>query len=97
MANANGTAQRGADRRGAEIRALRRALGLSQQQVAERAACSVASVRLLESGYMPRSGESDVQERIALVVAGVSKNENGRDRKSRPSSEVVVQATRNES
>ena len=45
----------------------RRAAGLSQQQVAALAGCSISMVRLLEAGYRPKSGE--VMERIATVLA----------------------------
>jgi transcriptional regulator with XRE-family HTH domain len=54
---------------GGDLRAARRALGLSQQRVAELARCSVSYVRLLESGYQPEGG-SDVLRRIAAVLRG---------------------------
>jgi transcriptional regulator with XRE-family HTH domain len=49
------------------VREMRRAAGLSQQQLAGRADCSVSMVRLVESGYRP-DGPSAVIERIADVL-----------------------------
>ncbi len=36
-----------------DLRKLRRSVGFSQQQVAERAGCSIAAVALYERGYVP--------------------------------------------
>ena len=57
MVSANDTGQ------GDGVRDLRRAAGLSQQQLAGLADCSVSMVRLVESGYRP-DGRSAVLERI---------------------------------
>jgi transcriptional regulator with XRE-family HTH domain len=46
----------------------RRALGLTQGQLAMRADCSRASVALIESGYRPR--RSEVLARIYAVLYG---------------------------
>ncbi len=46
----------------------RRALGLTQGQLAMRADCSRASVALIESGYRPR--RSEVLPRILAVLDG---------------------------
>lgn len=51
---------------GLALAARRKAIGLSQQTVAERARCSLAMVSLLERGYRP--GESEVAERINRVL-----------------------------
>ncbi len=51
-----------------DLRALRRAAGLSQQELAERARCSFSSVRLMESGYRPSGGRSAVLERVLAVL-----------------------------
>jgi transcriptional regulator with XRE-family HTH domain len=40
-----------------EVRRLRRAAGLTQQELAERAGCSISYVRLLERGYAPSFSE----------------------------------------
>lgn len=45
---------------------MRRAAGLSQQQLAARADCSIGMVRLVESGYRPEP--SAVLERIIAVL-----------------------------
>lgn len=45
------------------LRAARRAAGLTQQTLAERAGCSISYVRLIEQGFAPTS--SDVLPRIA--------------------------------
>jgi transcriptional regulator with XRE-family HTH domain len=59
--SANGTQQ------DSPIRAARKALKLSQQDVASRAGCSVSYVRVLESGYQPAHG-SGVLARIKAVL-----------------------------
>lgn len=46
---------------------LRRAAGLSQQALAERAKCSISAVALFERGYVPRS--SATLERVLAVLA----------------------------
>lgn len=51
-----------------DLRARRRSLRLSQQAVARLAECSIAMVRLLESGYRPDS-ESAVLARVESVLA----------------------------
>ncbi|MGI8805122.1 MAG: helix-turn-helix domain-containing protein [Thermoleophilaceae bacterium] len=50
----------------------RRALGLTQGQLAMRADCSRASVALIESGYRPR--RSEVLARIEAVLDHPSKS-----------------------
>lgn len=50
----------------APLRARRRALGLSQQRVAELAKCSLSMVRLIEGGYVPQS--SDVLRQVAEAL-----------------------------
>lgn len=49
------------------LRELRREAGFSQQVVAERAGCSIASVRLFERGFAP--DRSEVLIRILNVLA----------------------------
>jgi transcriptional regulator with XRE-family HTH domain len=61
-ANANDTPQIGRD-----LRQARRAAGLTQQQVAMLAACSMSYVRLLEGGFMPAHA-SDVLPRVMTVL-----------------------------
>jgi transcriptional regulator with XRE-family HTH domain len=63
---------------GAELRRLRAAAGLSQQQVAERAQCSVTSVAQLERGLRPK--HSEVAGRIVAALG--SANDNGAPAKS---------------
>ena len=58
---------------GAELRQLRTAAGLSQQQVAELAKCSVTSVAQLERGLRPK--RSEVAGRIVAILA--PENDNG--------------------
>lgn len=48
------------------IRELRAAARLSQEQVARRANCSTASVRLLEGGWQPK--HSEVRQRVLAVL-----------------------------
>lgn len=48
------------------VRSARRDAGLSQEQLARRADCSTAYVRLIEAGYAP--ARSDVLPRIAGVL-----------------------------
>jgi len=50
----------------ADLRARRLERGLSQQELAHRAACSVSYVALLEKGFTPAS--SSVLRRIAAVL-----------------------------
>lgn len=51
-----------------DLLALRRAAGLSQQALAERAKCSISSVVLFERGYAPpRSG---TLARVLAVLTG---------------------------
>ena len=50
------------------LRELRRAQGLSQQDVARLADCSVSYVRLLERGFEP--SESRVVPRLLTALAG---------------------------
>lgn len=57
-----------------DLRAERKAAGVSQQRLADLARCSVAMVRLLESGYRPYGG-SAVLQRIALVLAASNVSE----------------------
>lgn len=49
-----------------DIRALRRAAGLTQQETAARAGCSVAAIALFESGYRPT--RSDVLPRVLAAL-----------------------------
>jgi transcriptional regulator with XRE-family HTH domain len=51
-----------------DLKAARIALGLRQSDVARRALCSLASVRIFESGYRPR-GASPVLVRIEAALA----------------------------
>jgi DNA-binding transcriptional regulator YiaG len=60
MASAKATSETGA------LRDLRRAKGLSQHELAERAGCSIAIVRLLEGGYHPQ--RSEVVPRLVAVL-----------------------------
>jgi transcriptional regulator with XRE-family HTH domain len=60
MMSANATASIG------YLREQRRAQGLSQQALAERAGCSVSYVRLLEAGYSP--DVSAVLDRITAAL-----------------------------
>ena len=50
-----------------DLRKLRRSAGFSQQQVAERAGCSIAAVALYERGYAPVN--STVLPRIIAVLS----------------------------
>ncbi len=68
--SANATAEIGAN-----LRAARRAAGLSQQALAERAVCSVSMVRLVESGYEPDG--SLVLPRIRLALRHYLTNDEG--------------------
>ncbi len=62
-----------------DLRALRRTAGLSQQQLAQKAECSLAAVALFESGYQPE--HSRVLPRIITTLAeslgGNPQNEEG--------------------
>lgn len=49
-----------------DVRDKRLRLGLSQQEVAELAGCSIAMVRLLEQGWRPK--ESPTLERVVEVL-----------------------------
>jgi len=51
---------------GADLRARRLSLGLSQESVARTVNCSAGYVRLLESGYAP--GRSDVLPRVIAAL-----------------------------
>ena len=50
-----------------ELRELRKAAGLSQQALAERAKCSISAVALFERGYAPR--RSATLKRVLAVLA----------------------------
>lgn len=52
------------------LRDRRRQVGLTQQDLADRAGVSRSMVRLLESGYQPRRA-SPVRERIQSVLASL--------------------------
>lgn len=56
-----------------DLKALRRAAGLSQQRVAERAGCSLSMIRILESGYVPE--HSDVLPRVLAALIDPSTTE----------------------
>jgi transcriptional regulator with XRE-family HTH domain len=62
MNTGNGTAA------GGSIRLARREAGLTQEQLAARADCSVDYIRLLERGYAPRF--SDVVPRVLVALKG---------------------------
>jgi len=47
----------------------RKALGFSQQKLAEEAGCSMGTVRLLEGGYTPSQSEMAAKIEQALVKA----------------------------
>ena len=49
-----------------QLLARRRAVGFSQQALAERAGCSLSFVRLLERGYAPP--QSPTRDRIERVL-----------------------------
>lgn len=51
-----------------DLRARRRRLGISQQQLAVAAECSLSMVRLLEGGYAPP--RSPTRERVERVLEG---------------------------
>ena len=59
------SASNATDRTG-ELRALRRAAGLSQQQLALRADCSVSYFRMLEQGFAPE--RSNVVPRVLRAL-----------------------------
>lgn len=59
------------------IGALRRSAGLTQQDLAERAACSIGMVRMLEAGAVPR--QSEVLPRVIAVLNDGAPAGNGRD------------------
>jgi transcriptional regulator with XRE-family HTH domain len=50
-----------------ELHELRKAAGLSQQALAERAKCSISTVALFERGYAPR--RSATLKRVLAVLA----------------------------
>jgi transcriptional regulator with XRE-family HTH domain len=52
---------------GGDLRTRRLAAGLTRQQLAERAGCSMSTVGLLEGGWTPR--HSDVLARLDAVLA----------------------------
>ena len=51
------------------LKQKREAANLTQEQLAQKADCSLASVRMLENGYQPK-GPSEVRERIVKVLGG---------------------------
>lgn len=52
---------------GGSVRELRRAAGLTQQELARRASCSVSYVQLLDAGYRPNDGP---KLRAVLAILG---------------------------
>ena len=64
---------------------LRRSAGLSQQELANRAACSIGMVRMLEAGAVPR--RSSVLPR---VVAALNDVEPAGNRLDVPASDVTA-------
>jgi transcriptional regulator with XRE-family HTH domain len=50
----------------ADLKARRRAAGLSRQRVANEAGCSLSHLQMLEGGYSP--GRSDVLPRVLTVL-----------------------------
>ena len=50
------------------IRSARKAAGLSQEQLAQRAGCSTAYVRVLEGGYAPDPDASPVYAQVLDVL-----------------------------
>lgn len=63
MAGANATSPVG------PLRAQRLAAGLTQEQVARAAECSLTYVRLLEAGYLPDWDASPKLRRVAAALA----------------------------
>lgn len=57
---------------GVHLRADRLAAGLSQQQLAMQADCSISMLRLLEGGYVPASSEVLDRLRAALCHSNTS-------------------------
>jgi predicted transcriptional regulator len=53
-----------------DLSARRRRLGLSQQQLATAAECSLSTVRLFESGYAPR--RSPTRKRVERVLEALA-------------------------
>ena len=51
------------------LRAKRKAADMTQEQLAQKADCSLAYVRMLENGYEPK-GPSEVRDRIVKVLGG---------------------------
>lgn len=51
------------------IKKGRKAVGFSQQQLAEQAGCSIASVRLYERSFVPSDVEQPVYKRIVAALA----------------------------
>lgn len=66
--NANGNQADQAS--GGDLRARRRSLGLSQEEVARSADCSTGYIRLLERGFAP--GHSDVLPRVIAALNDVA-------------------------
>jgi transcriptional regulator with XRE-family HTH domain len=62
------------------LRAQRRDAGLSQQQLAQLAGCSLSYVALLEKGYRP--GDSTVLPGIVAILNGETPEASGAPRKS---------------
>lgn len=58
---------------GDDLRALRRAAGLTQQETATRVGCSIAAVALFEGGYRP--ARSAVLPRLVRVLSDPSTSE----------------------
>ncbi len=55
------------------LREQRRAVGLSQQRLAELANCSLSAIRLFERGYQP--DPSAVRERVEAILSDPSTSE----------------------
>jgi len=67
------------------IGALRRSAGLTQQDLAQRAACSIGMVRMLEAGAVPRQSEV-----LPRVIAVLNDNAPAGNRREVPASAVVA-------
>lgn len=64
-----------------DIGTLRRAIGLTQQALAHRAACSIGMVRMLEAGAMPH--RSQVLPRVIAALTDVEVPDKDLDGKAR--------------
>ena len=76
------------------IRDARKAAGLTQQQLAQRAGCSMAYVRVIEAGYTP--AQSDVLPRVFAVLNEVEPdggNRAGSTKTTTPDSERSTRAS----